>query len=133
VTTELDHPFTFDEIHKVTLLFVADPQATLVAKSLFEEEVPSATDEVPSAAGKVQAAPDDTSRALRHSGMRGVSLTPDTLALLSLLSDETNRKVERYLQTSFPMNAAQRAEWEARREELRNADVVKQWQRTSLL
>jgi hypothetical protein len=103
VTIELNHPFTFDEIHKVTLLFVAEPQATLVARSLFEEEV------------------------------RGVSFTPDTLALLSLLSDETNQKVERYLETSFPMNAAQRAEWEARREELRNADVVKQWQRTSLL
>ena len=126
MTIELDHPFTFDEIHKVTLLFVADPQATLVAKSLFEEEVPSAAE-------RVQPAPDDTSRPLRHSGMRGVSFTPDTLALLSLLSDETNRKVERYLQTSFPMNAAQRAEWEARREELRNEDVVKEWQRTALL
>jgi len=131
VTIELDHPFTFDEIHRVTLLFVADPQATLVAWSLFEAEVP--TEEAPSVIEKVPPAPDDTSRPLRHSGMRGVSFTPDTLALLSLLSDETNQKVERYLQTSFPMNATQRAEWEARREELRNADVVKQWQRTSLL
>jgi hypothetical protein len=133
VTIELDHPFTFDEIHKVTLLFVAEPQATLVARSLFEAEVPSATEEAPSVIEKVQPAPDDTSRPLRHSGMRGVSFTPDTLALLSLLSDETNRKVERYLQTSFPMNAAQRAEWEARREELRNEEVVKEWQRTALL
>jgi hypothetical protein len=114
------HPFTFDKIHKVTRLFVAEPQATLVARSLFAEEIPPAS-------GELERPSKDSSPSLPHSDMRGVTFTPDMLALLSLLSEETNQKVERYFKSSFPMNATERAEWVLRREELLNVDEVKSW------
>ena len=115
------HPFTFDEIHKVTLLFVPEPQATVLARSLFDE-ASSPTNESRTAAA-------DSLQPLIHSGMQGVTFTPDMLALLSLLSDETNRKVESYLQSTFgrPMTVKDRADWAARRDELRNAVEVKKW------
>lgn len=119
-------PFTLDEIHKVTLLFVGEPDATRFAQSLFHDEKQT----VPETVKQRQANPDGR---LAHSGIHGVTFTPDMLALLSFLSDTTKEKVESYMQRTLgrPMTVAERAEWENLRTELLSIDEVKQWLTTT--
>jgi hypothetical protein len=118
-------PFSFEEIHKVILLFAQDPQAAQFARSLFAELAPVRETE--------SRPPSDASDLLAYSGIRGTNFSGDILPLLSLLSVETNQKVEEFMKSAAfgpPMNETERAQWIARREELRNTDEVKKWLRS---
>jgi hypothetical protein len=65
-------------------------------------------------------------RELTVGAVGGITYTDDTLVLLSLLSAETNEKVEKY-RKRWPRSAEEETKWRARRAELSAIEEVKKW------
>jgi hypothetical protein len=107
----MDVVFTEEELFEVYRRMLPEPDARELARA----SAMRAPDEIE---GPVRSGESELSyRSVAHS-----HLTFDTLVLLSLLSDEMNAKVERYLvsqREGHQMTGAERAHWERRRAELR--------------
>jgi hypothetical protein len=116
-TQPADHEFTEQELFEVFRRLVPDSQARLMARAGTRlDEVARTSDSSPRhppAESGVAFTPEPT-----------IDLTEDTLVLLSLLSEETARKVERYRRAARGgLDATQEEErrWEQRR------SVLKAW------
>lgn len=103
------HPFTYDELYQASKLVMSDSEAARFAAEL----APGASVET---LGEARSSGALSFRTVGHS-----DLLEDTLVLLSLLSAETQRKVERYrLQLySGRIPSEEDARWRERVEQLR--------------
>ena len=101
----IEHPCTPDDLFEVMRLILPDAEARAVAYRAF---LPIGPD------GNV--APPGT-----PSIVEGIVYTEDTLILLSLLSTESNARVERYVTQTRgrPRDAAEQEQWDRRRAELK--------------
>lgn len=106
-SAQMTNPFTYDELYSVFRRVAPDSQAQEMARSALAE----------TARGAEHVGAGIVFRSTSH-----VTLSDDTLILLSLLSEETNAKVRAFrstLRAGQPESAAEAAEWEKRRAELK--------------
>jgi hypothetical protein len=117
--------FTRDELFKVTRFFLSDDKAREMVEALFAEHgTPSRQSDGRS--GSLQQPLPSGMRELTVGAVGGITYTDDTLVLLSLLSAETNEKVEKY-RKRWPRSAEEETKWRARRAELSAIEEVKKW------
>jgi hypothetical protein len=127
-------PFSRDELYRVMQFFVDETEAAEVVDSLFQN-----TGAVQETAGHAQAGnssvpldPGDEVRErgpLRFESVSGITFTEDTLILLSMLSSDTEAKVDKYRHRHNPsrLTAEEERRWRERREELEGLPEVRGW------
>lgn len=136
VTQMAESPFSRDELYKVMLFFVDEKQAAEAVDSEIEtprlprerggneREPPANAENIPEMTDR-GAVP----RRVRFESVRGVTYTEDTLILLSLLSSETERKVNAYRHASDRGGVTEEEErrWQDRRRVLESLPAVRKW------
>lgn len=131
-----EHPFTRDELYKVTQFFVGEKEAALAVDSLFESMTPPGepsgkVQKPPGNHPKLPDSPDEATRGRPTSfeSVGGITFTDDTLILLSLLSSETEKKVDTYRQTRHKggVTSEEEVKWQKRRSEVERLPEVRRW------
>lgn len=115
----MGHPFTFSELFGVYRLLFSEAEAYEMASASMEEETEPGSEQ----AGESGRASDV---GLAYSPRQSVTLTTDTLLLLSLVSDELDVKVQAYrsrMRGGRGETSEESAVWNERRQILKGATL----------
>jgi hypothetical protein len=117
--------FTRDELFKVTRFFLSDDKAREMVEALLAAHGAPERQSERSNGNPQQPVPFGM-REVTVGAVGGITYTDDTLVLLSLLSAETNEKVEKHRKRS-PRSSEEEARWQERRAEISAIEEVRKW------